>query len=85
MGKTGEIIEGWTNLIFKDKVVERVARARMNICNTCVYHSRYHETNRPDAHCIECGCPFAAKTRSMQSACPIGKWGADKVENYENK
>lgn len=78
MSKAGEIVEGWTNLVFKKEAVERIAKSRINICNTCPHHSKLHETTRIDDHCTACGCPLAAKTRSLQSECPKGLWKAYK-------
>lgn len=80
MSKAGEIIEGWSNLVNKKKIVERIAKSRLLICNTCEYHSQFHKTIRPDAHCTDCGCTLSAKTRSLQSSCPQGKWNATKKE-----
>lgn len=30
--------------------------------------------SRPDAHCINCGCNIATKTRCLSCRCPIGSW-----------
>ena len=30
--------------------------------------------NRPDAHCINCGCNVATKTRCLSCQGPIAKW-----------
>lgn len=79
-----EIAEGWANNILRlDQVVEGVADERMKICTECVHISTKHKTNRPDVHCTECGCTLAAKTRSLTSSCPIGKWTEFKKEKYE--
>jgi len=70
MGKLEEILSGWKNLIKKDPLVEIEAKRRAKICSDC-----------PSARvkvgvlkCNECGCPLAAKTRSMGSECPLKKW-----------
>ena len=81
MSKSKEIIEGWKNVIIKKEHVERIAGARRNICNTCEFHSKFHETNRADDHCTACGCPLMSKTRSLSSSCPKGKWGSVRIEN----
>jgi len=81
MGKAKEIWDGWKNLVLKDKHIERLAQARLNICNTCEHNSKFHSTNRPDVHCTKCGCTIAAKVRSPESECPIAKWPAIKKEN----
>jgi hypothetical protein len=74
-GKIKEIVEGWTNLAFSsDEKIENMSRERMKICNACDLISTKHKTKRPDVHCTECGCTLAAKTRSVDSKCPINKW-----------
>jgi hypothetical protein len=79
MSKIGEIAEGWANLAFKKKHIERIAKSRMLICNTCEAHSDKHDTVRIDKHCIECGCPLSSKTRSLSTACPLNKWKSVKL------
>jgi hypothetical protein len=74
MGKLNEIATGWANIVLKPKHVERIAKARMNICSTCEWNSRFHSSVRPDVHCVKCGCTLVAKVRSMESECPIAKW-----------
>lgn len=85
--KLQEIYDGWKNaLIPEDRLkphIARVAASRMHICNTCEWDSHKHETLRPDRHCTQCGCPLKAKTRSLTTACPVGKWGAA-VKDEEN-
>lgn len=83
MGKFKEIAEGWANRILKPEHVERVARTRLNICNTCHWNSKFHKTMRPDVHCTKCGCTIEAKVRSMESECPIAKW--PKITKDEQK
>lgn len=75
MSKANEIFQGWKNVVIKKEHVERIAKARLNICNTCEHHSKFHDTPlRPDDHCTHCSCTLKAKTRSLESECPIGKW-----------
>lgn len=85
--KLQEIYDGWKNAIIpEDRLkphIARVAASRMNICNTCEYDSNKHTTFRPDRHCIYCGCTLRAKTRSLTTECPIGKWVAA-VKDKEN-
>lgn len=82
MGKAKEIWDGWKNLALKPKHIERLAKARQNICNTCEWNSKFHSSSkRPDVHCTKCGCTIAAKVRSPESECPIAKWPAIKKEN----
>ena len=85
MGKAKEIAEGWANLVLKKEHVERVSQMRMNICNTCEHISTKHKTSRPDVHCVKCNCPLATKTRSLESACPIGKWSKIPRNNEKQK
>ena len=80
MSKAGEIIEGWSNLIIKKEHVEKVAKARLLICDTCEYNSKFHKTKRPDEHCMDCGCTLSAKTRCLHCACPKSKWLATEKE-----
>ena len=89
--KLQEIYDGWKNLIIPEEHlkphIDKVATARINICNTCEYDSNKSLTTmakiRFDRHCTHCGCTLSAKTRSLTSECPIGKWGAAvKDEDY---
>lgn len=66
-----KIIEGWKNVIFTDEEVEAIAKARLEVCNTCDYKKNLAGLEI----CNECHCPLIAKTRSLDSKCPIGKWG----------
>lgn len=82
--KLGEIAEGWINNLtpanLLDERIKTIANTRMEICNNCEYISTRHKTLRPDVHCTDCGCPLAAKTKSLQSECPKGFWGSEKLE-----
>ena len=79
MGKAKEIAEGWANYILRRE--ENVSKLRTKICEGCEWHSSKHETNRPDVHCFKCKCTLAAKTRSLTSECPIGKWAKIEIDN----
>ena len=81
MGKFKEIAEGWANYVLKKQNI--ISELRMKICNSCEHISTKHKTNRPDVHCVKCGCTLAAKTRSLESECPIGLWKAIKIEKDE--
>lgn len=83
MGVIKNIAEGWTNYILNRQ--NEVSASRMEECNKCDYISTKHETNRPDVHCIKCGCTLAAKTRSLESECPIGLWKAIKITDNEQQ
>jgi hypothetical protein len=64
--KISEIFNGWKNVVFPNEHVENIAKARAKICSQCEHNVK----NR----CKKCGCPLIAKTRSMQSHCPLKKW-----------
>lgn len=64
--KYREITEGWKNLAFENPEVEKIAKDRATICADCPFSSI--------GLCTKCGCPLKAKTRSLQSKCPEGKW-----------
>jgi hypothetical protein len=85
MSKLQEMYEGWKNFLIPDEemkpVIEKISKARLNICNTCEYDSlnvlNKEQSLRFDRHCTHCGCTLAAKTRSLISSCPIDKWKAE--------
>ena len=88
MSKLQEMYDGWKNLLIPATElkphIEKIAATRLNICNTCEFDSNKLVTKvRFDRHCTHCGCTLAAKTRSLISACPIGKWTAA-VKDEEN-
>lgn len=75
MSRLKEIAEGWGNHFFSnDATVKVISEERMKICNDCEFISTKHKTIRPDVHCTKCSCTLAAKTKSLTSACPLGKW-----------
>ena len=87
--KLSEIYEGWRNNILppeklKDKIAE-VSAERIDICNSCINHSKNHKTVRPDAHCVSCGCTLSAKTKCLSCSCPVEKWVAVLTSEQENK
>lgn len=79
----GQIYEGWKNhLLPTERIkefVEHVAEVRMDICIQCDEHSfnkENYKSIRPDAHCTNCGCTLAAKTKCLTCECPLKKWMA---------
>lgn len=64
--KFREITEGWKNVAFENPEVEKIANDRATICAGCPFSKA--------GICTKCGCPLKAKTRSIQSKCPEGKW-----------
>lgn len=65
-----DIINGWKNVIIKDEDIETLHQQRMEICNACP--KKIEQLGM--AVCGECGCPLMAKTRSLDSKCPLDKW-----------
>jgi hypothetical protein len=100
-----EIVNGWKNVIFPNKKVEYIAKARALICAECplnvlgicsplkkgkvvrdfVYKSKVRKEGDEYAGC---GCPLEAKTRSLESKCPLGKFleaTPEEIEESKNK
>lgn len=78
-----KVYEGWKNHLIPAEheaaLIKEVSDYRMSICNGCEFHSsnkKEYKTLRPDAHCTDCGCTLAAKTKSLTSSCPKLKWEA---------
>lgn len=75
-----QLYEGWRNKLLPPEdlkeTIEAVSESRTLICNQCDYHSDYHRSIRPDAHCTLCECTLSAKTRCLSCDCPIFKWKA---------
>lgn len=72
----GQIAEGWRNKIIPPddlkEVIDTVSKHRINICQSCPYHSKNHDRPlRPDAHCTKCGCTLSAKTKCLSCKCPL--------------
>jgi len=84
----GQILEGIANAIFTKQDVEIIAEHRMEICDDCDHIDRKGEKclvpgTKPC--CGECGCSLGLKTRSLSSACPLGKWNAEVTEEEADK
>lgn len=88
--KLNEIVEGWRNkLVPPEKlkgIIDQVAKERNIICMNCLFHSRFHNTFRPDDHCTQCGCTLSAKTRCLSCQCPLEKplWVPVDVKSEES-
>lgn len=67
INKSKNIVEGYTNLIFKNEIVEAYALQRSFICTEC------KELNKL-GFCNKCGCYIAAKIRAPEEQCPKGYW-----------
>ena len=61
-----QIVDGYSNLV-KSKLGLSSEEARREICNSCPERSAMDR-------CLMCGCPLAAKTRSLQTNCPKHNW-----------
>lgn len=70
MGQAEEIFQGFKNLVFKNGEVEPIALARLEICHECSIRT----ATWCDSEKGGCGCYLEAKTRSLESKCPKGKW-----------
>ena len=81
MSKITQIMEGWAHNLTPKQLLNQqvidVSTERMLICNSCEEHSsnkKDYKTIRPDAHCTNCGCTLAAKTKCLTCECPLKKW-----------
>lgn len=81
--KFKEIASGWKNYIFPSEKHQELAKVRAEICAQCPSAKKGTWTEAlPDKtlkkvkgmKCKECGCPLSAKTRSVDSKCPLKKW-----------
>jgi hypothetical protein len=84
-----KIYEGWRNHLlppsYLKEAIKKVSQERMDICEHCYYHSKFHPSFRPDAHCTECSCTLSAKTKCLSCSCPLSppKWEAVVTEEEE--
>lgn len=79
--KINQIIEGWKNHLLPEErmkaFIDDISLERNDICIHCEEHSYNkpeYTTIRPDAHCTNCGCTLAAKTKCLSCECPLKKW-----------
>jgi hypothetical protein len=75
------MIEGWKNHLLPEErkraFIEHVSSTRLATCNECEEHSsnkKEYKSLRLDAHCTNCGCTLAAKTKCLTCECPLKKW-----------
>ena len=84
-----QIYEGWRNNLLPPAkmkaLIKQTSEQRLSICNNCPYHSKNHKTARPDAHCTNCGCTLAAKTKCLSCSCPISKWKEVLTKDQEDE
>ena len=72
VSRFNEIVDGYKNLVksklgLSDEKDEEIFKARRTICNACPNITALDR-------CGICGCPLAAKTRSLKTNCPDKKW-----------
>lgn len=73
--KVENVINGWKNVIFKDPIVEELAKNRMVFCEGCIENKTIVKVaGVKHGRCAKCNCPLVAKVRSINEKCPIGKW-----------
>ena len=70
-----QILEGISNTLLKQQVVEAIAAARQGICDKCPNKSTDCAALISTC-CSLCGCSLKFKTRSLESSCPDGRWSA---------
>ena len=67
MSKLEEIIIGWKNYVFPNKMIEEQAKDRLKVCLDCkLLSERYF--------CNVCHCFMPAKVRNPKSTCPKKLW-----------
>lgn len=69
-----EIYSGWKNYAFKNPVMEKIAKNRIDICVKCKDPKTGKSGITKLKTCRFCGCYIPAKTRSLTSKCPLKKW-----------
>lgn len=80
------IFQGIKNDMFRKKHIEKVAKKRLLICNTCEHLDKigdkcYVPGTQPC--CGLCGCKLKWKVRCLAEACDINKWPA--IITYEEE
>ena len=65
------IMEGVTNLVFRNKFIEDVAKERLAICNTCEHKGDDCEIPGTGPCSGACGCILKVKVRSLSSECGL--------------
>ncbi len=81
--KKAQIFEGLKNSMFKTEHVEEIAKARMDICNSCDFIDKTGEkcfVPGTQPCCGICGCKLSWKTRSLSEGCDKKFWGPVKSE-----
>lgn len=76
------LVNGWTNYVFENKEIEKLAYERAEICSKCPSNLRGDILvmlndklqSIKGRYCSECGCPLSPKIRGENSECDAGKW-----------
>ncbi len=81
MSKITDIVEGWTNVVFKNPEIEKEALRKAKICDGCEYSSdgtildfEGDQVVEAKGYCKDCYCPFVALLRSPNKKCNQNKW-----------
>ncbi len=76
--KLKEIFDGHRNHLLPPKrlkeLISEVSMNRLAICLPCEFNSSQGKV-KGRSHCLQCGCFLIQKSKALQSACPINKWG----------
>lgn len=78
------ILQGIWYSMFRSKYIEKIAKERMEICESCDQLDKegtncLWEGTQPC--CSECGCSLEYKTRSIDASCPLEYWKAVEEDN----
>lgn len=75
----GAILEGVANSVLIKEEIEKVAKARMDICRSCPYYDPEGISEkvilRGLESCAACGCALALKTHCMSCNCGMEELG----------
>lgn len=75
LSKGSNIVQGYTNLIFKDEIIEKMALARLEVCTPCKFRKvQVIIAGVEYSTCTKCKCPLDAKVRAPDEVCPKGDW-----------
>tara|TARA_R100000734_G_C3309140_1_gene99797 strand:- start:157 stop:459 length:303 start_codon:yes stop_codon:yes gene_type:complete len=80
-----KIFEGIKNSLIYDKFIEKVAKQRNYICDSCAFKGNKCAVPKSGPCCNVCGCSLQFKTRALSTECPKGKWGSVLSEEQEDK
>ena len=70
-----EIFKAWITFANPTEQEEKLAKARLNICEGCTYKKETFNNQSWSLLCGKCGCPIQAKVFSSAiNPCPMGYW-----------